>query len=196
MPADDVNDRAGRHERRDLVLVVVDRVPVVVPVGAVDRLALHDVAGIARVDQLEALILAADVHVRLPGDDLARLGVQRVAVDARHRAGRDVERVVGVRRRVAVMRRVADVLRHVALRIEQEADLDLRVDLFADRVQVVREAQRAAGLQQDARILRVDLRRLARGVLDDELRAAAVRAVRIGIRVGVGRRAGSIVVIA
>src|SRR3954453_20057837 len=46
VPADDVDHRSGRHERRSLILVVVNRMPVVVPVRAVDRLALHHVAGI------------------------------------------------------------------------------------------------------------------------------------------------------
>src|SRR5436190_2084781 len=137
VPADDVNHRAGGDEWRGLVLVVVNGVPVVIPVRAIDRLAAHHVAGIARIDQLEALILAADVHVRLPGDDLAGLGVQRIAVNARYRTGRNVERVIGARRRIAMVRRVADELWHLTLWIQDEADLHLRVDLFADRVEMV-----------------------------------------------------------
>src|SRR5688500_4911621 len=103
VPADDVHDRPGRNQRCDIVRVVVNEVPVVIPVRAVDDLALHDLAGIRGINQLHALILAPDVHVRLERDDLARLGMQRVTVGADQRAGGDVQRFVRVGTRIAVV---------------------------------------------------------------------------------------------
>ena len=46
-----------------------------------------------------------------------------------------------------------------------------RVDLLADRVQVIADARLLARLQQHARALRIDFGVLARRVLDEELAA-------------------------
>ena len=61
----------------------------------------------------------------------------RVALDARHRR-RPACRAEAWSDRE--LRRVADVLRQLSLRIKLHADFDLRVDVFADRVQVVAHA--------------------------------------------------------
>ena len=57
-----------------------------------------------------------------------------------------------------------------ALRIQQEADLDFRVDLLADRMQVRAETQRCCpAFSSTPEFSGIQLGRLARCVLDDEL---------------------------
>src|ERR1044071_3003936 len=107
MPRDYVEHGAGRVNRRDVIGVDGDDVPVETPVGAVDLLGL-----VVRIDQLDALALAARVHVRLEGGELPWLVEARVAVAAHpRRVAGDVERLG----RLAQLLRVDDVLRRVAL---------------------------------------------------------------------------------
>ena len=68
---DHVQDRPGRHNRRDIVRVVVNEMPVVVEVRATDHLGHHRCAR-GRINQLETLVLAANVHVRLERGDARR----------------------------------------------------------------------------------------------------------------------------
>ena len=145
MPRDDVYDRSGRRERRRLVRVVVDEVPVVVEIRAVDDLAVGALTP-RRVDQLEALPLAAAVHVRLEGRDLRGLLQKGVPVDARDRPARNIE----ICHRPGELLRPAHVLRYVPFRIEDHAELDLRLCLFADRVDVVAHHRFLTGFEQHA----------------------------------------------
>src|ERR1044072_7442761 len=68
VPADDVQHRPRRIDRRHIVRIDADDVPVEAPVGAVDLFDL-----VVRINQFDALALAACVHVRLARGDLPRL---------------------------------------------------------------------------------------------------------------------------
>ena len=166
VPADDMQDGSGRDQRRRFFGVLVDQMPVVVEPRAVDHLGSHLVAG-RRIDELEALVLAQRVHVRLERQDLGRLLEHGVAVLPHQLAGRDVE----VRRVPAELLRPANVLRLLVLRKEHDAQLDHGVDLLAHRVEVIIQLELLAGLQQHPDVLGIDFRPLARGVLDEEMSA-------------------------
>ena len=164
VPADHVHDRAGRQQRRHVVGVVVDDLPVEVVVDAVQLLDAH-----VGIDRLEALALAAVVHVRHEADQVRRLLHLEVGVAAHVvGAGGDVE-VVLVRREDGR----DHVLRHDAFRIEDDADLGAIGDRLADRVIVHVEADLRAGLHQLAGALGKDVAVLADRVLDQRAAAAA-----------------------
>ena len=166
-PADHVQQSAGRHDRLHIILVVVDGVPVVVPARARHRLGLH---GLARIDQFEALILASNMHVRLPGGDLRR-GVQTgVAVAAHDRVSGNVDVWSGL---LPELFRPLNVLGHVALGVKHDPKLDLRLNLFADGMEVIADPRVLPGLQQHAGVGRGECRILARRVLHEELSTAA-----------------------
>ena len=102
------------------------------------------------IDRLEALPLAAVVHVRHEADQVRRLLHLEVGVAADVvGAGRNVE-VVLVRRRGSV---VITCFGTYALRIEHDADLGAIGDRLADRVVVHVEADLRARLHQLARAL-------------------------------------------
>mgnify|MGYP003694480227 CR=1 FL=1 len=138
--------------------------PVEAPVGAADLLGL-----VVRIDQLDALPLAARVHVRLERGDPAGLVEARVAVAADvGRSAGDVERLG----RLAQLLRVDDVLRRVALRVEDDAELRLIGDLLADRVVVEVELDLRSGLQQAAGALGEQVAVLADRELVEEVAGA------------------------
>src|SRR5207302_2374189 len=87
-PADDVQQRPGRHDWRHARIVVVDGMPVVVPPGAGDRFSFD---GLARVDQFKTLIFPANMHMRLPGDDARRRVQTGVSVPPRAGVRRNVD---------------------------------------------------------------------------------------------------------
>ena len=165
VPADHVQHRARRIDRRHIVGIDADEVPVEAPVGAADLLGL-----VVRINQLDALPLAARVHVRLERGDAAGLVEARVAVAADvGGAARDVERLG----RLAELLRVDDVLRHVPLRVEDDAELRLVGDFLADRVIVEVELDLRAGLQQAARAFGEQIAVLADGELVEEFAGVA-----------------------
>ena len=142
MPRDHVEDRARGINRRDIIRVDADDVPVEAPVGAVDLLRL-----VVGIDQLDALALTARVHVRLKRGDASRRVEACVAVAADvGGTARNIERFGGL----SELLRVDDVLRDVAFRVEHDAELRLIGDLLPDRVIVEVELDLRARLQQAA----------------------------------------------
>ena len=139
---------ALRQERRGVVGIDVVDVPV--PLEAVDG-AQHFLAAVG-IDRLHRHRLAAHVHVRLEILHARRRLDDVEVLRHRHFARRDVE-----------LRAAADVehpkhgavLRHRALRIEVDAELDLVVlDLLADREHVDLPADLRAGQHQLAGVRR------------------------------------------
>ena len=167
------------HDRRHAIFIVVDGVPVVVPIRAAHCFGLH---GLARINQLEALILAADMEVRLKRREARRAVQPGIPVSADDGVRWDIDVGRGL---LPELLRPTNVLGHGPLGIKHDADLYLYVGFLTDGVEVIVHLRLLAGLQQDSGIGRVDLGVLAGRVLHEELAALrrAVIAIALGVRV-------------